>query len=91
MIDVALQLDIFALWDSFVVTTVLMIGVAAGFALVSRSLAVASYVGFLVFARIALESQYALFINFLYISVIVIVVGMAFKFGRLELGFMGES
>lgn len=91
MIDVALQLDIFQLWDSFYVMTVLMIGVVAGLSMVSRSLAIASYVGFLVFARIATETGDAFLVNILYISVVIVVIGMAFKIGRAEFGFIGGA
>lgn len=54
----------------------------------SKSMALASWGGYLAFAYFAINSGYALLENILYVTLVLIFIGFAFKFWRLE--GMGE-
>lgn len=77
---------LFALWDSFVVFTTLMLVAVGGIGLTSRSFSVAAMGSYLTFAYIAMETGYTLFENILYVTAVLVFVGTAFKVWRLEGG-----
>lgn len=77
---------IFELWDNFLAfVAVLTLGIG-GLALTSKSMALASFSAYLVFAYVALETGHSLLMNILYVTAVLIFVGMAFKLWRLEGG-----
>lgn len=77
----------FQIWDNFLVFVSFMTLTAASVAgLGSRSMAVGALAAYSVFAYIAVETGHTLLTNILYLSVVLIVVGMAFKLWRLEFG-----
>lgn len=81
--------DIGDIWDNFLVfVSMVVLGISA-ISLSSRSMAVASFPGYLVFAYIALETGNSLLTNILYITLVLIFIGMAFKMYRTEMGGEG--
>lgn len=76
-----------AMWDNFLVwVTIVVSAFGIGVSLPSGSAAVGSAVAYVVFAYIALETGHGLLTNILYVTVVLIVIGMAFKLWRLEFG-----
>ena len=76
------------LWDNplvFISTTILAV---TGIGMASKSLAVAAWGGYMTFAAFAITTGYPLLENILYVTLVLIFVGFAFKFWRLE--GMGE-
>ena len=51
-----------------------------------RSLAVGAFVAYMAFARIAIATQTTFFIQMLYVTAILVMVGMGFKVWRAEFG-----
>lgn len=77
----------FQIWDNFLVFVSFMCLTASAVAgLGSRSMAVGALAAYSVFAYIAVETGHTLLTNILYLTVVLIVVGMAFKLWRLEFG-----
>lgn len=79
-----------ALWDNFlafVTITVMTAGALGGMG--SRSMAIGSFGAYLVFVHIAVKTGEQLLLNILYVSLVLVILGMAFKLWRLELG--GEA
>ena len=72
------------LWDNTMAFVSLMVFIALGVGLVSRSMAVASFGAFLVFLVITIETQIDYMVNILYIVLVLIAIGMAMKLWRLE-------
>lgn len=80
--------DVFDDFYAFVTITVTAAG-ALG-ALGGRSMAVGALAAYLVFAQFAIEAGDQLLENILYVTLVLIMVGMAFKLWRLE-GAGGEA
>lgn len=79
-----------ALWDNFlafVAVTVMTAGALGGMG--SRSMAIGAFSAYLVFVHIAVETGEQLLLNILYVSLVLVMLGMAFKLWRLELGGNG--
>lgn len=79
-----------ALWDNFlafVAVTVMTAGALGGMG--SRSMAIGAFSAYLVFVHIAVETGEQLLLNILYVSLVLVLLGMAFKLWRLELGGNG--
>lgn len=74
----------FELWDTYLVFVTLFLLGTFGIGLVSRSMAVASFGTYLVFAYIAVETGETLLTNILYVTLVLVFIGMAFKLWRLE-------
>lgn len=72
------------MWDNYFlfVAAIILLFTAVGMA--SRSLAIGAVGGYLAFAFIALETGTALFRNILYVTLVLVFIGFAFKFWRLE-------
>lgn len=77
---------IFELWDNFLVFTTTYLLAITALGLTSKSMAVASFGAFLTFAYIAVETGHSLLTNILYVSLVMVFVGFAFKLWRLEGG-----
>lgn len=87
MVGVILQvgeLPLEALWGSAVGFVLLMTLLVAGMGLASRSLAVASYGGYMMFAFFATYSDIPVLTPILYASLVMIVLGTSFKLWKLE-------
>lgn len=76
----------FELWQNYYafVSTVVLSFLAIG--LWGRSLSVGAFVGYLAFAYIAIETGTPLFRQILYVTAVLVFVGMAFKVWRTEFG-----
>lgn len=79
--------DVFDDFYSFVTITVTAAGVLG--ALGGRSMAVGALSAYLVFTQFAIEAGDELLENVLYVTLVLVMVGMAFKFWRLEGGGTG--
>lgn len=77
--------QLFENYEAFVAFVVLVFAVIG---LWGRSLAVGVYNGYLAFAYIAIETQTPLFLQLLYVTAVLVFVGMGFKIYRAE--FAGE-
>ncbi len=78
---------IFSLWDNyfvFVSLAVASMGALGGIG--SRSMAIGAFSSYLLFVYIAVETGSDLFINITYVTLVLIMIGMAFKLWRLEFG-----
>lgn len=83
---IVLQAGFSGLLESYLVFVALVtIGVAA-IGIGSRSTAIGAHMAYLAFAHLAIESGGTFLQNIVYVSVVVIFVGFAFKFWRLEMG-----
>lgn len=60
----------------------------AGIGIGSKSIAIAAWAGYVAFAIFAISTGYTLLQNILYVTLVLVIVGFAFKFWRLE--GMGE-
>lgn len=76
--------DILTIFDNFLVFTALMVTIAGTVGLMSRSMAMASFGGYLTFVFIAVETGNQLLQSILYVTLILVFVGMAMKLWRLE-------
>lgn len=75
------------IWDSFLVFVSVITLTAAGIAgLGSRSMAVGSVAAYTVFAYLTIQTGHTVLTQVLYATLTLIVVGMAFKLWRAELG-----
>lgn len=74
------------LWHNFYAFVAIIVMGFAGIGLASRSMAVAAWPAYLAFVYIALSTDNPLFRNIAYVSLVVIMVGMAFKVWRAEFG-----
>lgn len=76
----------FEIWENYeaFVTAVVIAFSAVG--LWGRSLSVGAFLSYLAFAHIALETETDLFVSILYVTAVLVFVGMAFKLWRAELG-----
>jgi hypothetical protein len=81
-----LQQGAFELFNNFEAATAAIVLVITAIGASSRSLAVGSYTGYLAFAVIALETGTTLFVNIVYVTVVLFSLGFAFKLWRLEFG-----
>jgi len=84
-----LQSSLGELWGSY---EVFVAAIVLGFAAIGmwgRSLSVGAFLGYLVFAYIAVSTGTTLFVNILYVTVVLVFIGFAFKLWRLEFG--GET
>ena len=79
---------VFEIWDTFLFAVIAMILLVAFVGLASKSLAVASLGAYLAFAHLAVETGYPMLENILIVTLVMVFVGFAFKFWRLE--GMGE-
>lgn len=76
---------LFALWQNYKAMFAALVG---GYALIgawSRSLAIAAWSGYVAFLYMAFKTQTDLFVNIAIVTLVLTVVGFAFKFTRLEL------
>ena len=73
--------------DFYVWTTLMVIGVGA-LALISFSMSVASMAAYLTFTFIAVETGDELLTNILYVTLVLLFVGLGFKLWRTEGGGM---
>lgn len=89
MIETILQMDLNQFLDSFYVTVTVIVGVLTGIGMISRSLTIGIYIGYLGFAYIALETADTLLTNILYTTLVLVFIGFGFKFWRMEAG--GEA
>lgn len=86
-----IQIDWFVrLFDSFYGFITFMIFVSGGIAIASASMALASYSAYMTFAYFAITTGDQLLEQILYVTLVLIFVGFAFKFWRLE-GMGGGS
>lgn len=78
------------LWENFLVFVVFAIGGMGALAgIASKSAAIGAFAAYMVFAHIAVETGDPLLRNILYVTLVLIIIGMAFKMWRLEFG--GEA
>lgn len=90
MIDpMLLQSSAFELFNNFLATVVAIVFIVTGIGAASGSLAVGSYVGYLAFLYLAVETGDQLLTNIAYTTLVLVFIGFAFKFWRLEAG--GET
>lgn len=76
-----------ALWDNFLVFVTIAVGAMGALAgLASRSAAVGAFIAYMTFAYIAVSTGDGLLTNILYVTLVLIIIGMAFKMWRLEFG-----
>lgn len=66
------------------ITAVVLSFVSLG--LWGKSLAVGAYLGYIAFAYLAITTQTPLLVNILYVTVVLVFIGMAFKLFRAEFG-----
>jgi hypothetical protein len=66
------------------ITAVVLSFVSLG--LWGKSLAVGAYLGYIAFAYLAITTQTPLLVNILYVTVVLVFIGMAFKLYRTEFG-----
>lgn len=90
MIPLSSQPWIFDILGNLSVYVTLVIFVAMAIGLASRSMAVGSLAGYTTFAYIASQMEQQLYTNILIVTLVLISVGFAFKFWRVE-GMGGES
>lgn len=76
------------MWDNYLLYVASVVAVFTGIGIASRSLAIGAVGGYLAFAFIALETGTPILRNILYVTLVLIFIGFAFKFWRLE--GMGE-
>lgn len=92
MIDVATavaqtgETGLSILFESYLVFVAMTVMGIAAIGLGSRSMAVSASVAYLAFAHLTIESAGTFLTNILYVSIVIIFVGFAFKFWRLEMG-----
>lgn len=77
---------IFEIWDNYLFYVTAIVALFTGVGMASRSLAIGALGGFLAFAYIALETGTPLFTSILYVALVLIFIGFAFKLWRLEMG-----
>ena len=73
-------------WDNYYVFVSMVVLLFTVIGLWGKSLAVGSFLGYVAFARIATETQSELLISILYVTLMLVFVGFAFKLWRLEFG-----
>lgn len=75
------------LWDNFLVFVAVAVGAMGALAgLASKSMALGAFAAYMTFAFIAIETGHQLLTNILYVTLVLIIIGMAFKLWRLEFG-----
>lgn len=75
------------LWENFLIFVALAVGGMGALAgLGSKSMALGGFAAYMVFAYIAIETGHQLLTNILYVTLVLIIIGMAFKLWRLEFG-----
>lgn len=74
------------IWDNYLFYVTAIVAVFSGVGMASRSLAIGALGGFLAFAYIALETGTSLFTSILYVTLVLVFIGFAFKLWRLEFG-----
>lgn len=84
MIPLSSQPWIFGIFADLYVFVTLVIFVSMAIGLASRSMAVGSLAGYTTFAYLASEMQEELLTQILIVTLVLIAVGFAFKFWRLE-------
>lgn len=78
---------IFDLWDNFLVFVALAVtGISALGAIASRSMAIGAFSGYLLFVYIGVTTGDTLLTNITYVTLVLVMIGMAFKLWRLEFG-----
>jgi hypothetical protein len=78
--------DIRGIWDNYLFYVTAIVTVFSGVGMASRSLAIGALGGYLAFAYIALETGTSLLTSILYLTLVLIFIGFAFKLWRLEFG-----
>lgn len=76
------------IWYNYLVYVAAVVAVFTGIGIGSKSLAIGAVGGYLAFAYIALETGTPILRNILYVTLVLVFIGFAFKFWRLE--GMGE-
>lgn len=76
--------SIWELWDNFLAFVVTVVLALAALGLGSRSLAVAVVPAYLLFAYIAIQTEHSMLVDVLYVTVVLVFIGFAFKVWRLE-------
>lgn len=75
------------IWESFLVFIAFIVACITGIAgLGSRSMAVGALAGYSAFAYLAITTGHVLLEQILYITLVIIIIGMAMKLWRAELG-----
>lgn len=75
------------LWDNFLVFVAIAVGAMGAIAgLGSKSMALGGFAAYMTFAYIAVETGHQLLTNILYVTLVLVIIGMAFKLWRLEFG-----
>lgn len=75
------------LWDNFLVFVALAVGAMGALAgLGSKSMALGGFAAYMTFAFIAVETGHQFLENILYVTVVLIIIGMSFKLWRAEFG-----
>lgn len=72
------------MWDNYLLYVASVIMFFTGIGMGSKALTIGALGGYLAFATIALETGTDLLINILYVTLVLIFIGFAFKFWRLE-------
>lgn len=78
------ETGIWNLWESYLAFMAIVVMTIAGIGLGSKSLAVGAYLGYLAFAYLTIQSGGPFLMNILYVTLVLVFVGFAFKFWRLE-------
>lgn len=79
-----LQMGLFDIFGSFMGFVTFWVMAIAILGMASRSLAVGALGAYLSFAHFAIETQQELLRGILIVTLVLIMIGMAFKFWRLE-------
>lgn len=75
----------FEIWNNYEVFVTALVLVFGVIGLWGRSLSVGAMLGYLAFAHIAIETQTDFFVAILYVTGVLVMVGMGFKLYRAEL------
>jgi len=87
MIDpVILQAGIGQLWSSYTVYVAVLVLAFAVIGMWGRSMSLGAFLAYLAFAYIAVTTGTPLFENILYVTIVLVFIGFAFKLWRLEFG-----
>lgn len=76
--------DLFTWFDDFLVFVTLAVFVTGAIGLISRSMALSTLGAYVVFVVITIETGDELLTNILYVSLVMVFIGFAFKLWRLE-------
>lgn len=80
---------LFDLWNNYKAIVAAIVGAFALIGAWSKSLSIAAWAGYVAFTYIAFETGTEMFVNIAIVTLVMVFIGFAFKFNRLEM--QGES